>query len=556
MKRTSIAIGAAALALSACGGGSDPTSGVDSLAAQVVNGTAATGAPMPGATINATCGSASGTAITATDGTYTVKITGGSLPCVLTATSSTGQIVLHSVVAGTGTSSSAAVAQITPLTELLVAQLAAGDPAKYVSSFSSTTAISTDAVSAANAAVLAALKAAGLDVSKITDITAGTISIGSGGNSYDGVLDTLQKDITAANTTLAELAMAVSTTTSNGTAQGAVLGTLLAPVATSCPSLKGGTHRVIDFTDNTTYTATVDLTDPANPAVSANGNNYTLTKNATCDYTLNNASHTRVLVAKSGMAVWMSGGGTSPNPAAAGTVGVSFPAQTLDTTALAGVYNRVTYGAASATPFGAFGTATFDGAGVNTTSINCTNGVGSCVPDPSPSPLGHLVATADGGVNYLNDDGSLGAHAFGFRNAQGQTVLIAYESSGSVSVLSKQSTLSLPTVGAANNFWQFKLTPTATPLLLMPDDSNTVTAVDPATSLVTRKFLDNHTDQITFNSPFAGTRYRAANACTTTTGAAGTCAPVVQLPLQGEGINLAISTNPSNPFLTVSVSKP
>lgn len=553
MKRTSIAISAAALVLTACGG-SDPTSGVDSLAAQVVNGTAATGAPMPSAMINATCGSASGTATTASDGTYSVKVTGGSLPCVLTATSSDGTTVLHSLVAGTGTSSSAAVAQITPLTELLVAQLAAGDPAKFVSSFSSNTTISVDAVAAANTTVLAALKAAGLDVSAITNVATGTISVGSGGNSYDGVLDTLQKAITGANTTLAELVTAISTTASSGTAQGAVMGTVLAPVATSsCPSLKGGTHRVIDFTDSTTYTATVDVT---HLTVSANGNNYTLTKNATCDYTLNDTSHTRVLVAKSGMAVWMNGGGTAPSPGAAGTVGVSFPAQTLDTTALGGVYDRVTYGAASATPFGAFGTATFDGAGVNTTSINCTNGVGSCAPDPSPSPLGHVVSTSDGGVDYLNADGSLGAHAFGFRNAQGQTVLIAYESSGSVSVLSKQSTLSLPTVGATTSFWQSKLTPTATPLLVMADDSNTVTAVDSATSLVTRKFQDNHTDQLTFNSPFAGARYRALNACTTTAGAAGTCAPVVQLPLQGEGINLAISANPSNPFLTVSISKP
>lgn len=552
MKRTSIAISATALALSACGG-SDPTSGVDSLAAQVVKGTAATGAPMPSATINATCGSASGTATTATDGTYTLKITGGSLPCVLTATSSNGQTVLHSVVAGTGTSSSAAVAQITPLTELLVAQLAAGDPAKFVSGFSSTTAISADAVAAANTSVIAALKAAGLDVSAITDIATGAISAGSG-TGYDGVLDTLQKAITSANTTLAELATAVSTTTASSTAQGAVVGTLLAPVATSsCPSLKGGTHRVIDFTDSTTYTATVDTT---NLTVSANGNNYTLTKNATCDYTLSDANHTRVLVAKSGMAVWMNGGGTFPNPAAAGTIGVSFPAQTLDTTALGGVYDRVTYGAASATLNGALGTATFTDAGVNSASINCANGVASCAPDLTTPPLGHLVATADGGADYVNTDGSFAAHAFGFRNAQGQTVLVAREASGAVSVLSKQSTLSLPAVGATNSFWQLKLAPTATPLLIMADDANTVTAVDSATSLVTRKFLDNHTDQITFNSPFAGTRYRAANACTTTTGAAGTCAPVVQLPLQGEGINLAISVNPSNPFLTVSITKP
>ena len=528
--------------------------GVDNLAAQIVKGTAATGAPMPNATINATCGSVSGTATTATDGTYTVKIAGGSLPCVLTATSSDGTTVLHSVVAGTGTSSGAAVAQITPLTELLVAQLAAGDPAKFVSSFSSTTAISSDAVSAANTAIISALKAAGLDVSAITDIASGTISAGSG-TGYDGVLDALKKAIAAANTSLAELTAAVGSTAGSSTSQSAVMGTALAPAAPSCPSLKGGTHRVIDFTDNVTYTATVDAT---NLTVSANGKNYTLTKNNTCDYTLIDANHTpvsRVLVAKSGMAVWMNGGGN--NVPAAGTIGVSFPAQTLDPKALGAVYNRVTYGAANVLPNGAFGTTTFDAAGVNTSSVNCTNGVASCAPDPTPSPLGHLVATADGGVDYVDNGGSIGAHAFGFRNAQGQIVLIATEASGAVSVLSKQTPLSLPAVGAAVSFWQFRLVPTtATPLVLMPDDSNTVTAVDPATSLVTRKFQDNHTDQITFNNPFPGTRYRAPNACTTTTGAAGTCSSVVQLPLQDEGINLAMSANPNNPFLSVSITKP
>ncbi len=556
MKLTAIAISAAALVLSACGGGSDPMAGLDNLAAQIVKGTAATGAPMPNATINATCGSVSGTATTATDGTYTIKIAGGGLPCVLTATSSDGTTVLHSVVAGTGTSSGAAVAQITPLTELLVAQLAAGDPAKFVSSFSSTTAISSAAVSAANTAILSALKAAGLDVSTITDIASGTISAGSGAG-YDGVLDALKKAIIAANTSLAELTAAVGSTASSGTSQGAVMGTALAPAAVSCPSLKGGTHRVIDFTDNITYLATVDVT---NLTVSANGKNYTLTKNNTCDYTLSDASApgvqvARVLVAKSGMAVWMNGGGN--NTPAAGTIGVSFPAQTLDPKALGAVYNRVTYSAANVLPNGAFGTATFDGTGVNTSSVNCTNGVTSCAPDPTPSPLGHLIATADGGVDYVDNSGSIGAHAFGFRNAQGQIVLIAKEASGAVSVLSKQTPLALPAVGAAASFWQFRLVPTTTtPLVLMPDDSNTVTAVDPATSLVTRKFQDNHTDQITFNNPFPGTRYRAPNACTTTTGAAGTCSSVVQLPLQDEGINLAMSVNPNNPFLSVSITKP
>jgi len=52
---------------------------------------------------------------------------------------------------------------------------------------------------------------------------------------------------------------------------------------------------------------------------------------------------------------------------------------------------------------------------------------------------------------------------------------------------------------------------------------------------------------VSYNNPFNGLRHRAANACTTTAGAATTCREVWQLPLGG----LTLAWNGS-PFVTPS----
>ena len=124
--------GGAAL-LSACGGGggNDASPTVVAKPATTFSGTAATGAAMAGATVSINCASGTGTATTAANGSYTKDITDVTLPCVLKATSSDGKTVLHSITTpSTGASAnSAQVANITPLTQLLVASLAGTDPA-------------------------------------------------------------------------------------------------------------------------------------------------------------------------------------------------------------------------------------------------------------------------------------------------------------------------------------------------------------------------------------------------------------------------------------------
>ena len=117
---------AALFALAACGGGSGddtasaPTPPADSppgATALSVSGTADGGAAIAAAPVAIKCATGTGSASTGADGRFSTIITGGIAPCVIEVTSSGSS--LHSVVAVGSTT-----ANVTPLTELLTAQLA------------------------------------------------------------------------------------------------------------------------------------------------------------------------------------------------------------------------------------------------------------------------------------------------------------------------------------------------------------------------------------------------------------------------------------------------
>lgn len=80
----------AAVSLYGCGGGGGGGSGGASTAASTINaaisGTAATGAAIAGGTVDFVCANgATGTTVTADDGTYTMNLTGVTLPCAVKA---------------------------------------------------------------------------------------------------------------------------------------------------------------------------------------------------------------------------------------------------------------------------------------------------------------------------------------------------------------------------------------------------------------------------------------------------------------------------------------
>jgi len=183
---------AVASVLSACGG----SSGSSSLA---ITGTAATGLAIPGATINGKCKVGSGTATTLADGSYSLTITNGQLPCVLQVTASDGT-KLHTVVTGTGSSANA---NITPLTEMVSARVLGSEPKTYFASF--------DAATAAQKITSTSVKAAqtdiGLVLTGIVDTTtlgdfiskplkAATTNSPTTGDAHDKLLDALKLNIT------------------------------------------------------------------------------------------------------------------------------------------------------------------------------------------------------------------------------------------------------------------------------------------------------------------------------------------------------------------------
>jgi hypothetical protein len=139
------------LGLSACGGGGG---GSSSSSEMKVSGTAATGKALDGATVAVTCVAGSGSAVANAAGSYSVTITDGRGPCLLTATK--GGTVLRSVTPGAG------IANITPLTDILVNYLAARagtTPESMLSSANGRAIIAdTNALTAGQAAVVSYLQ--------------------------------------------------------------------------------------------------------------------------------------------------------------------------------------------------------------------------------------------------------------------------------------------------------------------------------------------------------------------------------------------------------------
>ena len=117
--------------LAACGSGEggDP--------ALILKGTAATGAPVNGGAVTATCKTGTGNATSNADGSFTVTITNGAGPCLLAILPVGSTTPMYSITSG---AAAMQIANITPMTNLLVSYLlsvpgmAAADPVTWFAS--------------------------------------------------------------------------------------------------------------------------------------------------------------------------------------------------------------------------------------------------------------------------------------------------------------------------------------------------------------------------------------------------------------------------------------
>jgi hypothetical protein len=542
------------LALAGCGGGGGSSGPSPAPAPSLtLSGVAAVGAALANAPVHARCGSGTGSTVTAADGSFTIKIVGGALPCVLEVAPAGGG-KLHSVIDG-GSSGNADVSvncNITPLTELVAAKVAAGAPAGLFANFDAAAQakVGTAALDAAMASVAAALQGV-IDLNGVNPIK-DTLVVG---NALDQKLDTLQLVLSTAQTTLSELANAIA---SGGSGTSVIQG-ILQPAAASCSGLRSGKYRMILAyeasgasgpstrinIDASALTLTSEL-DPNSPV--------TLTPviGAPCMFTAPGAfglEPDTLLVSKSGMGVLRSLLSTGQP-----RTRYLIPDQNLLLSELAGSWNFIEYWPDEVTHFYApgAGTTTFDANGNFTDILECT-GLGTCVPGESNA--GSLQVLEAGGFGVAGS--AEGTRAFAFKTASGQlSMFIVNPTVGGFIAASKQVPLTLPTMNDTSRIWE--VTVLSDVFATVPwEQTFKVTSVDVGTGTYSRtRASDERTDAFTINTPRNGLGFRAEGTSPTNlVGFTIGFAEMILMPLADTGILFYTSTNTAEPFV-VAVVRP
>ncbi|MDZ7856180.1 hypothetical protein [Sphaerotilus sp.] len=209
------------LVLMACGGGGDllgESGGAGSAGPAVqIRGVVARGGALVEAKVTARCAAGPAvSAISGSSGAYAMEVGEDALPCVLEAVSADGAWRLHSVVPAPEEASPSAAARprtahITPLTELLVAQLAGVAPSSFMVKASTRAlgaTITPTNITQAHGAVGRVLQLMGVNPAPITDVLAQPLVAASAvqrGNAHDKVLAALAAAMEGAGAKMSDL---------------------------------------------------------------------------------------------------------------------------------------------------------------------------------------------------------------------------------------------------------------------------------------------------------------------------------------------------------------
>ena len=546
-----ITAAAALIALSGCGGGGGDSPATAPAPAPapspapnlVLTGTAAGGAALIGATVEAKCATGAGSATTASDGTFTLTSSGGVLPCVLRVTAA--GTTLHSVATGTGL---AARANLTPVTELATARLAGDLPSTYYAAFDTAAAVAlTDAAAqAAAAAVVDTLKPGGVDFGAGANMLTGPLLASHGavaGDAYDQRLDTLKTAMASAAVTLPELTQAVA----RGSPVAAVASRtdtaslppelLLAPVAPNCASLRSGRYRVVVNADGGTSPATgvITVNAPALTLVNALGATEPLVATANCTYT--NADGGEIFVNKAGFAIARVNGGAGALRGA-----VLFPEQLHAVGEIAGDYNTLAFDSTAANPANhiASSTLTIDSTG-KLTALNTCDDLRTCVA-ATPGTLANVTHAANvaGGFNATNATAGDVRRVFAYRPGGGELMLVSLANAGHIAFMTRNVAGSGYPVGRIRQLWNLFLGSTYTAPAAISLSKATVTSVDSAAGTYTRAAVQNFATQATrpetlqLNTPRIGYARRVGPVpAQHSDGTASTVAEFISLTLRG-----------------------
>lgn len=540
MKSRLLLTGLTAAVLSACGGGDGAPSATPTVTTTSISGTAAVGAALENATVQAKCASGSGSATTAADGTFTINIANAVRPCVLSVTTP-DNTVLHSVVeAGSGTT---AVANISPFTELITAALAQGSTTAFFNQFDAAAQgrLTSANLSTSSETVRLALTGV-VDLNGFDPLKGALVAANNGkpGNALDQLLDTLGTRLKSSKATVDDLATAI---VSN--AGSAALGTLLQKASATCAGLRTGEYFLAGPGTATATSVTIDadaltLTQKfAANTVSATAVASTVLLTPTdenCRFALKDVPIS-VLVSKLGVSVLMQ----TPNDVPTGFPMFMVPVQQLPLSDLAGDWNAVAVALGSGSAPTSRSTFTLDANGKMTAAASC-NDDNVCTPWDAAS-LPSFVKQADGSFLASGANGSTVAIAF--KSTDG-VVSAVVSDQGSLMVASKQVVRTLPAVGSKNAYWDYVAFSDGS--VNFSRASTEILSTDPVNNIYTRKRIeDGRVDAWKLNVPATGLRYRAKSS---------NADEAVQLALGNTGVGVNLGLHVSKPYFDVSVNRP
>lgn len=520
----------------ACGGGSS------SISTLGIRGTAATGAAISGGDVELVCATGTAAATTQSDGSYSVTIPGGELPCVAKVTD--GANVYHSVIPDKG--SSTVTANITPLTELVVASAAGTTPSAFYTNFASQTtaeksnSVTSNSAEEAQTAVKKTLTS-NFGITVTDDLLSGSLVPGSSTSTYDIALEALAKKLDSTDSSLNALTTSVVTKSPNYKPSTSLTSAmtasslaslpsdmLLKPKASTCAALRSYSYRVISpyagasSVEDLHQKITVDAEKLT--LTYSDNTTETLTADDTTACQFNSASGKSTLVVSQAGVVVARVYNSSSN---ASYLALAIPEQTHSLAELEGTWNSLGMEYPSSSIYtGTTTTATLNASGTFTDgSIQCRD---QAVSSLAITACVQTLTTLNGPTMAVNKAGGFALTASGASTPTGRafvyksgagTLMAAYVwADGSFSIMSKQRTNSLPIVGESSSNWQISIDNTLKSINSVGTYKTQITSVADSASSTSSYVRTSqtvsgtglHSETLKANTPRAGYTQRTA----------------------------------------------
>jgi hypothetical protein len=337
--------------------------------------------------------------------------------------------------------------------------------------------------------------------------------------------------------------------------------------AASCPAFTSGNYRVIKPAPAGQQTlitvAAISMDGAGIPRIAFPGSPAITMTTGTAPCTFNLPDGSGVAVTPASVALMASVEGTDRYPA------LLFPDQTIALSDLSGVWNRLSWNRRDPGGLGqpyklSYGSFTLIASGAVTAGTECSVAVDLSGGCQSGTLNGGLAANSSGGFSGTGELG--GGRIFAYRKGT-DTMMVAIDPDGSLTMLTPQANSGLPTVGTSNTV--LNVNANTAGILgvagtnVMPafaTNVNTFTSVDSVTGTVVRSSTQDGgaaTPQtLHYNAPVAGFRKRD--------GVPNLVSAAIFLPLRGMGVTAASrlgatdATAPGtgNGFLSLSADQP